>query len=233
MPAVTRSQSKNIQKVVSDNVPQVNLLKDVVPIHKCAVPKVNPLPYQHVVTDECTCLIMRLKLLLASMNEPNFDKQTKIITTTGIYSLLNSEMMKHEKLYKSNKFVLTVFNQSFELEKQLNDINLSEGVDLKIIENLRTELIKIRPTLKALIEKMEDNPIWQYQLVVARIHMNKIQRPRRNVKRVNYAGMDMNEDDEGEFNVCKIWYENDKVSYKWSKRPLAEVNELYDSNYQL
>jgi hypothetical protein len=241
---------KNAQNVNSDNIPKVNLLKDVVPIRQCAKgisyypkksvepiskcvdPQFSRLPNQHVVVmDECTILIQRIKALLASMNEPNTNKQTKIITATGIYSLLNSEMMKHVKLYGSNRFVLTVFNQTFELENQINDINLSEGIDIKIIENFRTEIIKIRPTLKVLIEKIEDNVIWQSTLDVARNNLNKVQRPRRNIPRVNYSWMDMNLDDFGEICVFKPWFEDGKIIEKCFRRPLSQANELDDEDY--
>ena len=54
---------------------------------------------------------------------------------------------------------------------------------------------------------------------------------RRTRNQINYAGMDMNEDDEGEVSVCKRWFENGKVTTKWSKRQLSEVNELDDEDY--
>jgi hypothetical protein len=217
------------------NAPIVNLMKDVVPTRQCArkgvEPQVSLHPYQPVVIDECTGLIMRIKFLLCSLNEANNDKKFKVITATEIYSLLNSEMMKHDKLYKSNKFVLTVFNKTFELEDSTNDKDMISGVDLKILENLRTEMIKIRPTLRSLIEKIEDNVILQNDLNRARANMNKIQRPRRNMQRVNYAGMDMTSEDIGELCVFKPWFENGKVIEKCSRRRLSQANELDDEDY--
>ena len=55
--------------------------------------------------------------------------------------------------------------------------------------------------------------------------------PRRTRKQVNYAGMDMNSDDEGEVSICRPWFEKGKITYKWSKRNLSEVNEIGDEDY--
>ena len=41
----------------------------------------------------------------------------------------------------------------------------------------------------------------------------------------------MNEEDEGTVNTSKRWFENGKVTYKWSKRNLSEVNEIDDEDY--
>jgi hypothetical protein len=217
------------------NAPIINLMKDVVPIRQCALkgaePQVSRLPYQPVVMDECSVLIIRIKSLLALINEANNDKKFKVITATEVYSLLNSEMMKHKKLYGSNRFVLTVFNKTFELEDSTNDKHLMADVDLKILENLRTEIIKIRPTLRSLIDKIEDKPIWQSQLDEARANMRKNQRPRRNIPRVNYSWMDMNLDDFGEICIFKPWFENGKVIEKCFRRPLSQANELDDGDY--
>ena len=54
---------------------------------------------------------------------------------------------------------------------------------------------------------------------------------RRTRKQVDYSGMDMNEEDEGTVNTSKRWFENGKVTYKWSKRNLSEVNEIDDEDY--
>jgi hypothetical protein len=85
--------------------------------------------------------------------------------------------------------------------------------------------------VEKLIEKIEDNPIWQNDLNRARANMNKIQRPRRNIQRVNYAGMDMTSEDIGELCVFKPWFENGKVIEKCSRRRLSQANELDDEDY--
>jgi hypothetical protein len=50
----------------------------------------------------------------------------------------------------------------------------------------------------------------------------------RNLKRIDYTGMDMTEDDEGKVSFCRRRFENGKVIYRWESRPLCEVNELGD-----
>lgn len=57
------------------------------------------------------------------------------------------------------------------------------------------------------------------------------QRARRNVPRVNYAGMDMNEDDDGKLHVPKRRFEDGRVKYIWQSYSLSEANEIGDENY--
>jgi len=235
MSPITRSQMKNSKNSVV-NAPIINLMKDVVPIRKCAKGisySNNKAVVQNQVFgyfDEFTALVLKIKTMIHSM-ESLADIQQKVIVSTEIYSLLNSEMMKHEKLYKSNKFVLSVYNKTFELENQISVINFESVVDKKFLENLTAEFIKIRPTLRSLIDKIEDNPIWQNDLNEARANIKKNQRPKRNLQRVNYAGMDMNFEDIGEFCVFKPWFENGKVVEKCLRMPLYQANELDDEDY--
>jgi hypothetical protein len=137
-------------------------------------------------------------------------------------------MMKHERFYKSNRFVLTVYNKSFELENQA--IEATSEVDKNLAKKLITELTSIRPVLEGLIVNMEDNINYQPHLDKARLRINT-QRPKRNIKRVNYAGMDMTSEDEGEICVFKPWFEDGKLSEKCFKRPLSLANELDDEDY--
>ena len=105
---------------------------------------------------------------------------------------------------------------------------------------LITELNSIRPVLEGLISNMEDNINYQSYLDAARIRLNirrnqntkdQRQRPKRNIKHVNYSGMDMSDEDEGNINIYKPWFENGKVIEKCSKRLLCEVNDLDDEDY--
>ena len=57
------------------------------------------------------------------------------------------------------------------------------------------------------------------------------QRARRNVPRVNYAGMDMNEDDQGKLHVPKRRFEDGRVKYIWQSYSLSEANEIGDEDY--
>lgn len=65
-------------------------------------------------------------------------------------------------------------------------------------------------------------------------HLNEIvehHRVKRNIARVNYAGMDMNEDDEGEILISKRRFEDGKVKYIWKSYPLSQANEIEDEDY--
>jgi len=64
-------------------------------------------------------------------------------------------------------------------------------------------------------------------------HMNKIahNRVRRNLPPVNYAGMDMNEEDEGQIYTNKRWFEDGKVKYIWKRYSLSQANEIGDEDY--
>jgi hypothetical protein len=231
MPAVTRNQMKNSKNSVI-NAPIINLMKDVVPIRKCAkgISYANNKPNTVVESNDKKCaeLVARIKSLLKALEMPILSKETRIIYATTIYSLLNKEMMKHGKFYKSNRFVLTVYNKSFELENQ--SIEATSQVDKNLVKKLITELTSIRPTLEGLIVNMEDNVYYQSCLDKARLLINR-QRPKRNIKSVNYAGMDMTSDDEGEICVFKPWFEDGKLFEKCFKRPLSLANELDDEDY--
>jgi hypothetical protein len=227
MPAVTRNQMKNSKNSVV-NAPIINLVKDVVPIRQCA----KGISYANK-PNEMTCaeLVASIKSLLTKLSLPFLSKETRIIYATTIYSLLNKEMMKHEKFYNSNKFVLTLYNKSFELENQA--IEAKSEVDKNLLKKLITELTSIRPVLEGLITNMEENISYQSYLDKASLQNNicNKERPKRNIKRVNYAGMDMTSDDEGEICVFKPWFEDGKLIEKCFKRPLSKANELDDEDY--
>jgi hypothetical protein len=57
-------------------------------------------------------------------------------------------------------------------------------------------------------------------------------RSKRNVPKVNYTGMDMTDEDEGQINVCKRWFGKDgNITYMWKKYPLSKANEIGDEDY--
>lgn len=58
-----------------------------------------------------------------------------------------------------------------------------------------------------------------------------LRRSTRNVPRVNYAGMDMNEDDEGVVHVSKRTFEDGVVKHYWKSYPMSQVNEIEDDDY--
>jgi hypothetical protein len=58
-------------------------------------------------------------------------------------------------------------------------------------------------------------------------------RVRRNIKRVNYAGMDMTEEDEGSVYVCETKWKDRIPTYSWIKYPASQANELGDEEWTI
>lgn len=108
------------------------------------------------------------------------------------------------------------------------DLTLSEDPDYEFEEDEddeeedRTRWTKIHPELSA----EEKTELKQHLAKLVDHH-----RVRRSIARVNYAGMDMNKDDEGLFYVSKRWFEDGKVKYIWYKYSLEDVNDFDDEDY--
>lgn len=84
----------------------------------------------------------------------------------------------------------------------------------------------------------DDDFMFTNQFVTVRPHNRgaKIQpvvrgRNSRNIKQVNYCGMDMTEDDEGIVTVCQVKWSNRVPTYKWVKYPASKANELDDEDW--
>ena len=109
------------------------------------------------------------------------------------------------------------------------DLTLNEDPDYVFEEDEddeededRTRWEKIHPELSAK-EKTE-----------LKQHLTKLvdhHRVRRSVTRVNYAGMDMNEEDEGQIHIAKRRFEDGKVKYIWKSYALSKANEIGDEDY--
>ena len=59
----------------------------------------------------------------------------------------------------------------------------------------------------------------------------ELRRSPRNLKRINYEGMDMNEDDQGEFKISKRMLDDGELIHYWVSVPLSQVNEYDDEDY--
>lgn len=53
----------------------------------------------------------------------------------------------------------------------------------------------------------------------------------RQIRKINYSGMDMNEDDDGTVSVCHVKWSNRVPTYKWVKYPASKANELEDDDW--
>jgi len=53
----------------------------------------------------------------------------------------------------------------------------------------------------------------------------------RQSKAIDYTGMDMNEDDEGEFHISKKMLDDGELIHYWVTAPIAEINDYDDEDY--
>lgn len=110
------------------------------------------------------------------------------------------------------------------------DLTLNEDPDYEFEEDEEDEeeeedlrrWVKVHPELSV----EEKNELKQHLAKLVDHH-----RVRRSVARVNYAGMDMNEDDEGQIHIAKRRFEDGKVKYIWKSYSLSEANEIGDEDY--
>lgn len=113
------------------------------------------------------------------------------------------------------------------------DLTLSEDPDYEFEEDEdeededdeqeeRRRWAKIHPELSA-EEKAE---LKQHLVKLVEHH-----RVRRSVARVNYTGMDMSEEDEGQIHIANRRFEDGKVKYIWKSYSLSEANEIGDEDY--
>ena len=104
------------------------------------------------------------------------------------------------------------------------DLTIKEDPDYEFEEDQDDEefMQKVKPELSA----EEKSELKQHLSQLVDSH-----RIRRNVARVNYAGMDMNEEDEGQLHIAKRCFEDGKVKYIWKSYSLSQANEIDDDDY--
>jgi hypothetical protein len=238
---------KNVQNVNSDNVPKVNLLKDVVPIRQCAkgISYANNKPAESNQTDYLTMkinFVKKIKEQLVACDKA-FGKNKKLLFAhVTYYHILNSlpHMFNHEPNVWI-KFMVTAYNKVVEFENIRNAGDLIVCSKRKVEEafvvfdNYKKFCIPyiMNKKFDDVFKNSTSTAITFECLIKARenIENEKNQRPKRNIKRVNYAGMDMTSDDEGEICVFKPWFEDGKLVEKCFKRPLSQANEIDDEDY--
>ena len=161
----------------------------------------------------------------------------KIKLLTEIYSTINENF---PCLYENNKFkwirfVAASFNKILQFEEEIKN-QPHYKFDEESLENFNRELSKTKEyTFQILNGDTSFTGFESVQTAKKNIKEMMFQRPKRNIKRVNYTGMDMNEDDEGSISVCKPHFtrtENGvKIKYNWGKYSLAQANEIGDEDY--
>jgi hypothetical protein len=258
MPAITRNQMKNAQNANSDNVPVVNLVKDVVPIRQCARKGLDPqnisLLNQTFITHfpqrtpEEIAFINEIKDLLAQCQIVQC-KQNKVEIIIKIYKILNDKLTTFLAQNPSNwnKLAFTVYNKAVEFEDQYKSGNLNVNVDQSMVIEFVSEINKSISFLEKYLGSIKVAPTREFIELAAfpgfKTAMDNIakrnrekwmkptSRPRRNIPRVDYSGMDMNSDDEGTVSVSKTKWNNGVPTHSWVKYPASQANEIGDEEY--
>jgi len=210
MPAITRSQRKTMQSVQVSN-PDVNVnanyeIKKEQFIIKC----------KELITD-CQKII---------------GNQNKAKVCIQVYDLINnelSELFQHDK-YTWLPFIASTFNKIMDLQKEIDKYH--DKISFKLRTTLYIKLFQAKKITLEILKQHSDLRIHpQIDIAVKNIKKMEAARPRRNIQRINYAEMDMNENDKGDVSVCKKWFENGKMTYKIEKYPLSQINEIGDEDY--
>lgn len=213
MPVITRSLSKKVYGIhnyISDSylIEKERFILDIKELlYKCALEK-SKVERVKIATEIFQNINNRLKKLINNTSDWIRFIASIVIKINEFeqsnYGDISSKLLKQfrSQLLKAKKFASQLF-----INYKINEFDCilypNFGKAKKIIES--------------------DNNINEITLNTRR---------QRNIPRVNYADMDMNEDDKGEISVCKRWFENGKVIYKWKKIPLSEANEYGDEDYR-
>jgi len=158
----------------------------------------------------------RIGILLKNMRN-SYDK------LTNVYTVLDVTVQKMNEMIVSLEEADADVEAGSELdEHEYEDPDDDEDDDDDEDEEEKPKWAKIHPELST----NEKTEMKQY---ITKLADN--QRARRNVPRVNYAGMDMNEDDDGKLHMPKRRFEDGRVKYIWQSYSLSEANEIGDENY--
>jgi hypothetical protein len=126
-------------------------------------------------------------------------------------------------------------NKIIELEEEIKT-HPHYKFDKETLENFTRELSKTKEYTFQILNG--DTSFTSDETVLtakSNIREMVLQRPKRIIKRVNYSGMDMNEEDEGYISVCKPHFTKTKngvkIRYNWERVSLAQANEIGDEDY--
>ena len=224
MPVITRSQKVTPTFVVEAKVST----------KKKVVKRINNI--REIINERK--FVEKIKPLLESVNQESFATlNDKIILSTIIYGTINQYF---PDIYEANKlkwinFMALVFNKTIELEQQIKE-QPHYKFDEVTLENFNRELNKARKITVQILSGDTSFTTDQTVLLAKQKILNMSnQRSRRNLKRINYSGLDMNEDDQGSIYLCEPRFKRTEngvnVRYYWSKLALSNVNEIGDEDY--
>ena len=175
MPAVTRNQHKNIV---------------------AAKPGIVPVPTITAHKDKIL-FVSEMKDLLFKC-ESYKDKQNMMIIALKIYEKINKELsnrIAEDGLDTWIKYIATVYQKTSEFISDM-DSGCYFVIDKNIVENFFSYVFKVRDFTSNIIKNYCGN-VSDLSITRAKEEITKLEsrRPRRNIPRVNYTGMDTIEPD--------------------------------------
>jgi hypothetical protein len=233
MPVITRNQRKHMTYAKPISKPFTSVEKQPVILSNIL---------QNIIEQEQS-FINNIEKLLCDCDEAK-EKTAKITISLKIFDKVNNEL---ENLLSSNsqkwlKFAATVYNKTTEFESQRNTF---KEVNSELVDKFTEAYLKARNFLclyftnlrasKSNLINLTESPFVEMYANIDQKHFKvaKFSRPRRNVPRVDYTGMDMTEEDEGTISVCEVKWTDRVPTYKWVKYPASKANELdHDEWYE-
>jgi hypothetical protein len=228
MPAITRNQRKNV----------IAAKPAVIPVSQSPA-------LQNFNNCVCGSFHNKIKGLLLKC-EMEVSKENKMKVALEIYKLINKELYE---LIKNDagvaiwiKFLCIVFDKIIYFEKEYHTGSWNE-IDKKLVETFQNELGKAKifvvNTIKNYNSGILTDVVVKTKEKIASLECQRPQRPRRNIPRVDYTGMDTIEP-ESEFDgIPDIWadetiqedpdYEFEEQQPRWAKiHPELSAEEKFE-----
>lgn len=170
MPAVTRNQHKNIVAAKPVIVP---------------VPTITAHKYNILFVSEMKDLLLKC--------ESCEDNQNKMIIALKIYEKINKELsnrIAEDGLDTWINYIATVYQKTSEFIREMNS-GAYFVIDKNIVENFFSYVFQVRDFTSNIIKNYCGN-VSDHSITRAKEEITRLdsRRPRRNIPRVNYTGMD-------------------------------------------
>jgi len=170
MPVITRSQANNVANVTQPSMVKVS--------NKVTIPK--------------ALFVNRIKNLLED-NRLEINMEKRMIISLKIYKLINrylNELILAEGITKWFRFTCTIVNKCYDFISQYRD-GQWEKIDKKLVETFMYEINRAKIYAVNIILKYNENESSDIVFKTKqRIAAFESLRPRRNIKLVDYTGMD-------------------------------------------
>jgi len=187
MPVITRSQSKNF-------INRINSKQVVVGITT----------FEDQFYNEIKVLLIRLDLATG--------KENRMRVTLQIFEKINKDLpliinSQSPNILAWKRFVCVIFNKINEFEDDYYSGNWDEIIDEILLDKFVGELITTKNFASEIIRNHSDYSIIDPDIIRAKNEVIRLDgiRPRRNIPRVNYTGMDVIEPKSEFDEITDIW----------------------------